>query len=314
MKILSIVHAFPPDHGSGAEWMLHDMYQYMMAQGHECKVWVTKYPAKDFNGIEMVGPEYIQEADLLWSHLGQTGRAVNIARESRKPLLNIVHNTQKIGIVAVQKKGVYNVFNSYYTLDALKDYYGRHPYIVYHPSIDPGHYEVETSRKNVTLINLNPGKGGHILEQIAQRMPKFSFLAVKGAYGDQHLSYPKNVRLYENMDDIREIYRETGILIMPSNYESYGRTAVEAMCSGIPVIANPTPGLVESCANAGIFADRNNIDEWIAQIRSVFNNYQYHSKKAKLRATELDEQSQVELKRLEQFCRDIVANKFKHNL
>ena len=38
MKILGIVHAFPPDHGSGAEWMMHDMMQYMMKQGHECKV------------------------------------------------------------------------------------------------------------------------------------------------------------------------------------------------------------------------------------------------------------------------------------
>jgi glycosyltransferase involved in cell wall biosynthesis len=118
----------------------------------------------------------------------------------------------------------------------------------------------------------------------------------------------------ENMADIRGVYRQTGILIMPSHYESYGRTAVEAMCSGIPVIANPTPGLLESCGSAGYFADRNKLDEWVEAIRDVFKNYEYWSKRAKLRAEDLQDQSARELGKLEQFCVDIVNDKFKHNL
>jgi len=314
MKILGIVHAFPPDHGSGAEWMMHDMMQYMMKQGHECKVWVTKYPAQDINGIEMVGEDYVSECDLIWSHLNMTGMAINIAKQYRKPLLHIVHNTQHLSVISVQRNNVYNAFNTWYTFDQLKEKYHRHPYIVFHPSVDMSHYEVESTREAITLINLNESKGGHILSRLAKRMPKFTFLGVKGSYGEQVTDQPKNVRLYENMEDIREVYRQTGILIMPSYYESYGRTAVEAMCSGIPVIANPTPGLLESCGSAGYFADRNKLDDWVEAIHDVLNNYEYWSKKAKLRAEDLQDQSARELEKLEQFCVDIVADKFKHNL
>ena len=314
MKILAIVHAFPPDHGSGAEWMMHDMAQYMMSEGHDFKLWSTKFPVKDFNGIKIVDESHLPECDMIWTHLGQTGRAINLGKQYRKPVLHIVHNTQHMGIISVQRKNVYNSFNTWYTFDHLKENYSRHPYIVFHPSVDINHYSVESTRKAVTLINLNPSKGGHILQELAKRMPDIDFIGVKGSYGDQVVNQPKNVRLYENMEDIREVYRQTGILIMPSHYESYGRTAVEAMCSGIPVIANPTPGLLESCGSAGYFADRNKLDEWVGAIREVFKNYEYWSKRAKLRAEDLQDQSQRELKKLEQFCVDIVNDKFKHNL
>lgn len=314
MKILAIVHAFPPDHGSGAEWMMHDMMQYMMNQGHECKVWVTKYPGQDINGIKMGDESDVKDADILWSHLNMTGKAINIAKQYKKPLLHIVHNTQHMGVISVQRKNVYNAFNTWYTFDHLKENYHRHPYIVFHPNVDINHYSVESTREAVTLINLNESKGGYILRELAKRLPKIKFIGVKGSYGTQITDQPENVRLYENMDDIREVYRQTGILIMPSHYESYGRTAVEAMCSGIPVIANPTPGLLESCGSAGYFADRNKLDEWVGAIDEVFKNYEYWSKRAKLRAEDLQDQSARELEKLEQFCVDIVADKFKHNL
>lgn len=307
MKILGIVHAFPPEHNSGAEWMMHDMMQYMMQRGHECYLWVTKYPYRTFNGIESVDHSFIPEADMLWTHLGQTGKALNYSRAHNKPLLHVVHNTQRYGILTGKKPNVYHAYNTYYTLDALKDHY-KNPYVVYHPSVDIDHYNVETTREYVSLINLNPSKGGHILQQLAKRMPDISFLGVKGSYGDQVVDYPKNVRLRENTSEIQSVYKETGIVIMPSNYESYGRVAVEAMCSGIPVIANPTPGLIESCGTAGYFADRNDIDAWVYAIRDVLKNYDYWSKKAKLRAEDLHEQSAHELDRLERFCADIVSN------
>jgi len=314
MKILGIVHAFPPDHGSGAEWMMHDMMQYMMMQGHECKVWVTKYPAQDINGIKMVGEGYVPECDMIWTHLNMTGKAINISKQYKKPLVHIVHNTQHMGVISVQRKNVYNLFNTWYTFDTLKDKYHRHPYMIFHPSVDMNHYSIEPTGKAITLININESKGGYILAELAKRMPDMEFIGVKGAYGTQVVDQPENVRIMENMEDIREAYKQTKVLIMPSKYESYGRTAVEAMCSGIPVIANPTPGLLESCGSAGYFADRNKVEEWVGAIRDVFKNYEYWSKRAKLRAEDLQDQSARELEKLEQFCVDIVNDKFKHNI
>ncbi|WP_329567679.1 Gp19/Gp15/Gp42 family protein [Streptomyces sp. NBC_01361] len=60
-------------------------------------------------------------------------------------------------------------------------------------------------------------------------------------------------------------------------------------CSGIPVIANPTPGLVESVSWAGTFADRANLDAWVSAIRSLMDPDRWAAASAALdRVTELD--------------------------
>ena len=56
---------------------------------------------------------------------------------------------------------------------------------------------------------------------------------------------------------------------MPSMHETSGRVGLEAICSGIPVICHPTPGLVETQGDAGIFVDRDNVQGWIAEVRRL---------------------------------------------
>jgi glycosyltransferase involved in cell wall biosynthesis len=65
------------------------------------------------------------------------------------------------------------------------------------------------------------------------------------------------------------VWARTRILLVPSAYESWGRVASEALCSGIPVIAHPTTGLIENLGDAGIFVDRRDTDGWIAALRRL---------------------------------------------
>jgi glycosyltransferase involved in cell wall biosynthesis len=93
---------------------------------------------------------------------------------------------------------------------------------------------------------------------------------------------------------------------MPSQYESYGRTAVEALASGIPVIAAPTPGLKESLNGSGIFCNLN-LDEWVGAIKELDNNVKYKeaSDRALKRFAEIQLQSERELDEMEHFIMDI---------
>ena len=59
---------------------------------------------------------------------------------------------------------------------------------------------------------------------------------------------------------------------MPSNNETWGRTAVEAMASGIPVIHSESPGLVECVGGAGIQCDRIDVDGWCQSIRRILGD------------------------------------------
>jgi glycosyltransferase involved in cell wall biosynthesis len=102
---------------------------------------------------------------------------------------------------------------------------------------------------------------------------------------------------------MRGVYSKTDILIMPSKYESWGRTATEAMASGIPVISTDTPGLRENVGESGIFCDRNNINEWVMAIRKLKGKKEYEeaSAKAKKRALELRPDRKLEIFE-EQIC------------
>lgn len=80
---------------------------------------------------------------------------------------------------------------------------------------------------------------------------------------------------------------------MPSESETWGMAGVEAMCSGIPVIAHPTPGLKESLGDAGIFVDRDDIDGWVEQLVRLddVREYAAASTAASRRAAELCDRS-----------------------
>lgn len=68
---------------------------------------------------------------------------------------------------------------------------------------------------------------------------------------------------------------------MPSITETWGMVALEAMCSGIPVIAHPAPGLLESCGTAGIFCLRDDLDAWIETIENLADPKVYARQSAK---------------------------------
>jgi glycosyltransferase involved in cell wall biosynthesis len=151
---------------------------------------------------------------------------------------------------------------------------------------------------------MNEAKGGKMFWQLARIFPERQFIGVLGAYGEQ-VAYDKelpNVTLYKNDPDVKKIYAKTGIVLMPSSYESWGRVGMEAACSGIPCIAAPTPGLKESLADSGIFAEHDDVAGYVEAIRylDVKENYDKHSKAAKARAKVITEAFREQLEILEE--------------
>ena len=128
------------------------------------------------------------------------------------------------------------------------------------------------------------------------------------AYKGQHTIQPPNVTVLPKTPHIKDVYAKTRILIMPSKYESWGRTATEAMCSGIPVISFGTPGLQENCGKAGLYVERENVKQWVDQIERLFNAkaYEKASKAAKIRSRELDPMASLE--RLRNFMRQSIVD------
>lgn len=298
MRILFMAHLAPPRHCAGAEMMVVSMLRPLAARGHQVDMLLSRATPDvepyDLHGIT-VHPfvdatqaiEMVPKADLVLAHLENTPRAVVLARMFRRPFGLICHNTHDITRAWCVSDCSLLVYNSQWMADDLVP---DHPAaMILRPPVFPDDYRT-TPGDRVTLINLNEEKGGRLFWDLARRLPDVPFLAVKGAYGEQIVDELPNVELLEHGGDMRAVYHRTRLLLMPSSYESWGRVGVEAMCSGIPVVANPTPGLLESLGDAGTFVELGDVDGWERTVRRLLQPavWRKASKAAVARAAELD--------------------------
>ena len=308
MRILWHIHAYPPVHNAGAEWMAHDMNRHLV-KSNEIRVLTAWEADGEFEGVKVVAMDnpakfhrQYEWADVVISHLGCAGMAYNFTRRYRKPMVFVSHNTHTYTYCRQGGSHVFVVHNAKWSMDHLKY---RRPGIIVHPPVWPDQWKPAKRGKLITLVNINENKGGAVLEQIARLMPDRKFLAVRGSYGKQHETYPANVKVIDNTPDMQKVYDKSRIVLMPSEYESWGRVGVEALACGIPVIANPTPGLRESLGEAGIFADRKKPEEWVEAITALDDESVYfNAREAGLaRARALDPQPQLDT--LEAWLHDI---------
>lgn len=246
--------------------------------------------------------------DLLLTHLDVTSQAMSLARTVNLPLAHFVHNGAQLDYWHVKERSWDGesewqascrlvIFNSHW-LAELAQWEGDQ--ITIHPVVEPERYQVESTGEAVTLVNPTSGKGAAVFYDLARELPETPFLTAQGGYGIQvrcpqsatgryHDFYDhsgaespcrglRNVTHLKNDPDIRNVFRRTRVLLMPSDAESYGRAAVEACCAGIPVIAHPTEGLREALGDAAIFCDRNDVGAWRQQLERLLTDSDYYNR------------------------------------
>ena len=149
----------------------------------------------------------------------------------------------------------------------------------------------------ITLVNANLLKGLPIFIDLAIRFPEKKFLGVRPYYNRIHV--PENIPNIEWMnvqDDIRVVLQKTRVMLVPSQYESWGRVAFEAMYNGIPVIhtlpydrkdtrarkSGSSEGMQEWIQGTQHGCSYDKIDDWVAAIKDLDDEttYEEYSKKA----------------------------------
>lgn len=287
MRILAHVHRYVPEHGAGAEWMLHSILCDLARRGHDVKVLCSRGPKRDdvVDGIHVgwaadrpnMNDAYAW-ADVAITHLDMTQVATMQARATARrratPLVHLVHNHRQLKahhVTPAQAQLV--VWNSDWIANLSRRWRG--PSMVLHPPVDADRYRVDPVGPGgaVTMLNLNEQKGGKVFWALARRFPEVPFLGVRGAYGvqiDLSAQY-RNGSVVANTGDVRSIYAKAAVVLMPSKYESWGRVAVEAACSGIPSVVADTPGLVESGVGHAVL-DPTDVDAWEAALRPLLTD------------------------------------------
>lgn len=329
MKLLMVCHMYVPHHNAGGETTIHAAFRELVNRGHSVDVICKpgggeiKFEPYMHEGVKVVRPPERNEhqwfidytknlnPDLILTHLDLTFNAMQLALDTDKPLAHFIHNSMQLDFHRVgPHKCQLAIFNSRWVAESQR---WAGPQIILHPIVEPDRYRADKGAK-ITLVNPTPGKGEGTFYGLSRLMPDYEFLVVKSVYGEQVFppnikakNFP-NVEFMEHTPDIREVFRKTKVLLMPSDYESYGRVGVEAACSGIPTMAHPTEGLLESLANespydlvefsravlkrwrvetpeklkggwvsgAGIFCDRDDLNSWKEQIEKLYRSDVYY--------------------------------------
>ncbi len=315
ITVLAVVDRYPPYVCAGAELMLAQMMAPLAAAGNRCMVATPVKEAAVVDGVEVWpsshAAELAENADVIIGHLAHTREAITAASRANVPLCYILHNDQQLGYWRLSRDNVTALaFNSEWLRAATPGSWQEHSIVCRPPTMLRDYALDRTPPADgfVTLVNPNPEKGAKTFYEIAARRHRDRFLIVEGGYGTQ-IRPPKNVSNVKrqprtaNMRD--DVYARTRILCVPSSYESWGRVATEALCSGIPVIAHPTPGLKEALGPAGIFKDRADPQLWVQTIRALDDpdTYATWSARARDRAAFLDAQSALDLEVWENLLR-----------
>ncbi|MFJ6247498.1 MULTISPECIES: glycosyltransferase family 4 protein [unclassified Streptomyces] len=325
LSVVARVYGYPPDHNAGSEWMLHSMLRPLAERGHRVEVWLS-HPGKshepyEIDGVHVVpfqaGIDFVsraRRADVLVSHYENVPLVAGIAQDRSIPVAVICHDNFA-GSFHNAAGADLMVYNSQWIRRDGEIFYARYPAeflpkrsIVVRPPVIAHEYRTRPG-DCVTLVNLNSDKGGELFWRIAAWSPEWRFRGVKGAYGEQVMPPPRlsNCEVVDSVPGHRmreHVYAHARVILMPSLYESWGRVAVEAFASGIPVIAHPTPGLIEALGEAGIFAYRDDPTAWIDALRSLHDPevWALASKRARARSEELSAVSDIDL-----WCRAVEA-------
>jgi glycosyltransferase involved in cell wall biosynthesis len=246
---------------------------------------------------------YVSGVDVVYTHpdlTGSDGRPIGreIARRIGVPVVYALHNMQRAThVLARQFPPALYVWNS----ESTRKFMGSTDVsgIVVRPRlvVKEHAWPDRSCADSVTLVNTSADKGAAVLNELAKRMPGVKFIGVRGGYGSQLGDPELGVNIqgpFLRSDMPEEVWSRTKVLIMPSKHEAWGMAALEAMCSGIPVIASTAPGLAEALGGAGVLVGDDDIDGWEHEVSRLMGDkkkYDAASKAAVARAREVEQLS-----------------------
>jgi len=324
MRIVALTHGYPPLWNMGGEVALHRSLLALVDAGHEVTVLTRTSSPYVWEGVVV---EDIDTPDVLdvradptpiAKQLKEVGADVVIAqnelslpgvlaaRSARIPSIVGVHTPPRYG--AAIREGVKQadacVFN---TRAAAGEWRARG--IVLHPLIDfsglPEAWRAPEGRAYTVLSSL-VNKGVTVVLELAKRLPEQPFIIVRSPAEPTHgledleeraASLP-NVELAPRVHPrvVAERYlSRTRILLVPSRYETYGMSAIEAAARGIPSVHVDTPHVREGIGTSAWLVPPLDVEATRASIDAIEANYEAASRLAFTRAQTLATRQEEEL-------------------
>jgi hypothetical protein len=328
MTVVALSHGYPPLWNMGGEVSLH---RSMMAVKGE-RVVLTNTKAEYYiDGIRVTQintPNVLNinaNPSPIAEQLKDLNASVVIAQnELSLPAVLAANSSGAVSIVSVHtppkygkgiREGVVYADYAVYNTETSARQWGEPNAVVVHPPISPLPDKVTPTGDAYTCLSSLKNKGVEVMLSLAEMYPNKRFIIVRSPAEPTHgipnleelAAKLPNVELHPRVDpkDVYKYFEQTRILLVPSRYETYGMSAIEAAGYGIPTVHVDTPHVREGIGDAAVLVSPLNVAETANGIDLIENNYDSYSFNARARAEWLYFRQEKELEQFSKFINAI---------
>lgn len=328
MTVVALSHGYPPMWNMGGEVALHRAMREI--RGRKIVLTATPYEY-EFEGVEVkkintpnvldVNANPVPIAEQLRS-LGATvviGQnelslpAVLAAREIGATSIVNVHTPPRYGrgIAVAMRETDYAIYNT----QTSATQWGEPNALVLHPPISPLPAHTLTEGTAYTLLSSLVNKGVETVLALAKMYPDKRFIIVRSpaepTHGlkdiEQRVAELPNVELLPRVapEEVYKYFEQTRILLVPSRYETYGMSAIEAAGYGIPTVHVDTPHVREGIGDGAVLVPPLDVRATARGIAIIEKRYSQYSQAARQQAEWLHARQESELKQFADFIENI---------
>ena len=326
--VVAITHGYPPEWNMGGEVSLHRMLKMARGDKHVLTttdkehifggVQIHKIDAKNVLDIK-TDPNPIAKqlrdlkADVVIGQNELSLAAVIAARMVGAASIVSVHTPPLYGrnIMQALSKSDYGLYNT--RTSAIE--WGEPDALVIHPPISPIPAKAYTKGDAYLLTSSLVNKGVKTVIELAKRYTDKRFIIIRSPAEPTHglpnletiVKDIPNIELKPRVapEEVEKYFKQARILLVPSRYETYGMSTIEAAGYGIPTVHVDTPHVREGIGEGAILVPGLNVDATAHGIDTIESNYDLYSENARKRAQWLHVRQKIEMQRLAEFIENV---------
>ena len=324
MSTVALSHGYPPLWNMGGEVSLHRTLSAI--NGDKIVLTDTK-KSYTFEGIEV---NKIDATNVL--DVGTN--PVPIAKQLKDLKAKVVIGQNELSLAGVKAaqlvdavsivnvhtppkygKGIMNAMfatdYAIYNTEVAAREWGEPNALVIHPPISLAPSEFDNKGDAYTLLSSLSNKGVATVLDLAKLYPNQRFIIVRSpaeaTHGisnlEERAAELDNVELHPRVppEKVETYFKQTKILLVPSRYETYGMSAIEAAGYGIPSVHVDTPHVREGIGDGAILVPPLNVEATKNGIDLIEKHYKAYSHNARKRAEWLEARQAIEMEKLADF-------------